>query len=296
MVCGMMGNSFSLQFPALAESCFQLFYKLCSNQTTSRPFLAFLQHYDMFFFSLLDNLPTSIPRHNPTPFLLQRQWLLKCIALELHVTVSRHEHWSDYVEAALLKLGFSQTAEEKSSLASGDYGSDNQYEGVEQRRSRLLELLDVIRVPIPPNPEPIPPSIGGLRTSDCKVYESSQSYQYNVRSLYILASRSLDPAGAAAICRAALRWNQINTLLAACKGAFDGWKQMVEVSLYECFDPQHEPVERYEQVLFDLLTGLLTKLTSDDRVWMVLGMLILTSCFPPVCGARSHLCLVTLNR
>jgi hypothetical protein len=54
----------------------------------------------------------QIPKNNATCFLLQRSWVLKTIALELHLTCSRADSnsfgggWSDYINDALLKLGF----------------------------------------------------------------------------------------------------------------------------------------------------------------------------------------------
>lgn len=81
---------------------------------TSRPFMFFLQHFEMFFHQLLDDLPpqvngitacalqslrvahmlwlpvsAQIPRRNSVCFLLQRSWLLRAIALELHVTAAQ---------------------------------------------------------------------------------------------------------------------------------------------------------------------------------------------------------------
>lgn len=77
------------------------------------------------------------------------------------------------------------------------------------------------------------------------MFDSAHSFQYNVKELYILAVQANLPAKQAEeLCRNALKWNSINSLLAACQNAFEGWKQTVEVCLFSCFDPQVRSLPR----------------------------------------------------
>jgi len=285
---------FGHQFPVLAEACFELFYKLCEDTLTSIPFLTFLQlHHDMFFCSILDSLP-----HMPLSgsnnsyvacFLLQRGWVLKAIALELHLTSRRADNWKDYIQQALLKLGFLRSSEEEKQLTNANRAissplrsaamyvtspsvtSSSSDVPVEQRRMKLLELLNALACPLPTEPKPMPHTINGVKTDQFKVFDTPYTFTYNIHAIRAILARTCDRVKLAEICGDALEWNIITRVLSACHEAFQGWKQTVEVCLYECFDPTRDP-ERYEMVLFQILSGLLQKLsTEDSAVWRCLG-------------------------
>jgi len=267
---------FSAQYPSLAEACYQLFHALTIHRVTSKPFLKFVQlHHELFFLNTVDMLsrhaaPLLNPRQVPTS-LMQHAWLLKAVAAELRISSADVQSWNDYVRNSLTRLGFIHVPEEvKLNLAGPSMD-------VEQRGMKVLELLQFIDVAsrfMPADPPTLPDTIQGTPTSEFKRLNGPHSFTYDIKGLYSFASQTLPPDEVHQLCSDALQWNQMSALEVACRDAFQGWSQCVEVSLdvYIDIQDQFEESDTSFAVLFELLKALLNRLNvRENRVWSMLS-------------------------
>ncbi|KAI9011964.1 nucleoporin Nup186/Nup192/Nup205 [Phycomyces nitens] len=96
--------------PLLAEKCHQLIYQLCSKKTTSEPVMRYLRTRENYFYEQFKAMPSNLISYQTTPVhmlpgrvvypdrgeisidffslrsqLLRRAWILRSVALELHV-------------------------------------------------------------------------------------------------------------------------------------------------------------------------------------------------------------------
>ncbi|PWA94300.1 Nucleoporin Nup186/Nup192/Nup205 [Artemisia annua] len=137
---------------SLHEFGFQLLYELCSDPLTSGPTIDLLSTRKyQFFVKHLDDIGVApLPRRNSTQplrisSLHQRAWLLKLLALELHVgnvTLSNHREVCHSIVAHLFGQGGTEyDSEHNILLQSSPEDAANRAIG----RCKVLELLEIMQ-------------------------------------------------------------------------------------------------------------------------------------------------------
>ena len=288
--------SFSQQFPALAETIFELFYFMASNKHTSSPFLNFLNtepSYEFLFFELLENLPiiNTIEFNNQMNedeeeqvaqlkvlYLLQRAHIMKSLALVLYKMARRfnnnnnvNEHGNmemdSFREEALQRLGFLNNDDDISTIS-----TYQQKYNTKSDRVHIFKLLDAIVTELPTKPKRnIPKEIQGISTKRLKINQD----KYDVKHIYKLACD--DPMiidkEAYDIARAFLTLNNISLIKKSAAKAFDGWKQIVSVCVYSSLPPYLQNLDQdyYQSFCFQMAKKLLLLLCDMNPLWQSLG-------------------------
>ncbi|GJT14683.1 nuclear pore complex protein NUP205 isoform X1, partial [Tanacetum coccineum] len=137
---------------SLHEFGFQLLYELCSDPLTSGPTIDLLSTKKyQFFVKHLDDIGVApLPKRNSTQplrisSLHQRAWLLKLLALELHVgnaTLSNHREVCHSIVAHLFRQGGTEyDSEHNILLQSSPEDAANRALG----RCKVLELLEIMQ-------------------------------------------------------------------------------------------------------------------------------------------------------
>ncbi|KAF5788332.1 putative nucleoporin [Helianthus annuus] len=137
----------------LHEFGFQLLYELCSDPLTSGPTIDLLSTKKyQFFVKHLDNIGVApLPKRNNTQplrisSLHQRAWLLKLLALELHisnVTLSSHREVCHSIIGHLFGQGEAEYYNENNLLLLQSSPEDTANRAIS--RSKVLELLEIIQ-------------------------------------------------------------------------------------------------------------------------------------------------------
>ncbi|KAJ3332895.1 hypothetical protein HDU76_012695 [Blyttiomyces sp. JEL0837] len=142
--------------PKLSEKCFQLIYHLCSEISTSAVTMRYLRTNEDFFYRQLESMPSQLPSTRPSlgngpqsgmsvdlglepkiaaTQIHQRAWLLKLIALELHMTALAGQR--SHVQKLLDLLFVNNTATR--GQADSDY---QQRSGFDQPLTKMLDILN----------------------------------------------------------------------------------------------------------------------------------------------------------
>ncbi|KAM0018026.1 putative nucleoporin [Helianthus debilis subsp. tardiflorus] len=137
----------------LHEFGFQLLYELCSDPLTSGPTIDLLSTKKyQFFVKHLDNIGVApLPKRNNTQplrisSLHQRAWLLKLLALELHisnVTLSSHREVCHSIIGHLFGQGEAEYYNDNNLLLLQSSPEDAANRAIS--RSKVLELLEIIQ-------------------------------------------------------------------------------------------------------------------------------------------------------
>ncbi|KAJ0515388.1 putative nucleoporin [Helianthus annuus] len=137
----------------LHEFGFQLLYELCSDPLTSGPTIDLLSTKKyQFFVKHLDNIGVApLPKRNNTQplrisSLHQRAWLLKLLALELHisnVTLSSHREVCHSIIGHLFGQGEAEYYNDNNLLLLQSSPEDTANRAIS--RSKVLELLEIIQ-------------------------------------------------------------------------------------------------------------------------------------------------------
>jgi nuclear pore complex protein Nup205 len=287
--------------PQLAEKCQELIYRLCSEAETTAPTMRYLRTAEAFFYRHLRALPFrfedglegddgTFTRMDNSSFrgnfvnlvsqLYQRSWVMRTSALELRVACDTNQRRE---AIRLLSLLFSSTDNGRS--AHDDdfmYSLTKTRDGhLTQPRMKILELLD---------------SLDFTWDDDVKVQELERHYfaditvdacvekdehgvdVINIRKicslLWIRKShlekdnvissplhRTAVHAEMWSILDNCLARNHVRELEAGRRGAFEAWRELVEISLGPGFD--FLKVEQRESMLYGVLEAILFKLQRD---------------------------------
>eukprot|EP00466_Bigelowiella_natans_P016196 jgi/Bigna1/88394/estExt_fgenesh1_pg.C_310128 len=291
---------FSVSAAGLAEACFELFYRLYKHPRTSKSFASYLrnktaytdsveggeeeqtEHGTPVLFKLLRELEEvwgggamrggSSSGHTPSS-LLQYSWLLKTIAIDIFSTRKRGNQWSDDAHDTLCRLGFWHSEDRKSSLLSSENNNNNathtNNNGYQQSQMQMLELLDRLCIRFP-TLKPLPE---GFSTGSLRRQISPRMFVYDIPQLKAVLLSSGNPQSSANILGIALEWNRQVHRLRACEEAVEGWRQLAEVALKEGAKTQqgHSDALKYDSALYDLLNGVLQKLSVGAQMWGSLG-------------------------
>lgn len=284
--------SFPVNEAHLCEMYYHVLYELSANKYTYEALLAFLRRFENFYSIQLATLPSiespSLAAYGRAPatsanlqileqwdtkahLLLQRSWLLKVLALELHVNAVERRRPSHRLLDELLQVN------DSFSSAGGLQGNEQQNDVFHSfsrtrrapqkpSRMKIIELLDDIMVPLPKAPQVALPfedldlahfqrfSAEGLPLFDMDLLKEvlsermSRLQRENMTSAENLAkyreaiNQTLEMAA---------EQNVFSALFSAKLQLFDAWKQIVEVMLLRYFDSVPQ------QCLYDLLEVLL---------------------------------------
>jgi hypothetical protein len=220
--------------PHFSEKCYQLIYKLCSDSRTSKLVMNYLQRRDFFSQHI-----SRDQKANSLHSLYQKSYILKIVALQIF-TGTLHEIHRPGVQEIILLL-----FRKKSSRISK-----------EQYRAQMLEILDSVEIPKPP-PFDIPFPIEEFldkKTGQCniKLLHKALIEKYNPEKHKQEINKALEQA---------LDLNKFYSIHKAVESSFDGWKQVIEISLSKCYDMLDKDTK--ERVLFDLANSLLYKLSTE---------------------------------
>lgn len=125
---------------------------------------------------------------------------------------------------------------------------------VEQHRAVMIDLLDQLDLVARAQPVVALPQLSKSQLETVTFKNDLGMTLYKVDTLGQLIKN--DDKGI----DSAIRWNTYFNRYAALVKVFQGWKQLVEITLAKCFDLISQP----EHVLRDLLMSLCFKITSQD--------------------------------
>eukprot|EP01135_Chromosphaera_perkinsii_P004553 Nk52_evm23s288 gene=Nk52_evmTU23s288 len=276
--------------PRLAEFCYEIIYRLCASPVTSGPVMKFLRNSHNFFYLHLKYLPCSgnlIANNNPESFRIVNclGWLLKTIALELHITVQAGHRVNS---KKLLDLLFGVDTytkahsdfDERKSMDFRTLSPENKHQGLDQPRIKVLELLDTVDLGRtdfqPPSLDELPKDL----LSECQWRcERTNVLFYDIQKLHSFLCGhigSRDPTSQAKfqeeirrVLGIVVQWNVCQDVYHARFMFFGAWQQIVEVVMKEGFALIDSNAR--ENVLYELLQALLPKAVSEGTDMIFAG-------------------------
>lgn len=267
----LQSEAFTTNHPQLAEQCYELVYLLSADKRVSSPTLTYLYRID-FLCKQLQSKDKSLMTPKKldgcvVSHLNQWAYLLKSVALEIFTSTSMDIHKHRGSIQAILEVLFSSNkfGEDEADFM---YGSD----ALEQHRTQMLELLDAIDLSVTFTPER-PKTALPISPEDCLETTHKNIPYYNIealRSMLIQASKDeetrlslygSEPAREIrSVMSCAIQWNSFYQKYAALRNAFEGWKQVVEITMSQCYEMLESDTR--ERVLYEIMTSLLLKLSS----------------------------------
>jgi nuclear pore complex protein Nup205 len=270
-----------LSHPKLSELCYQLLYQICADQSTSSPTMRFLRTAEDFFYRQLQAMPTdslagpvgtSIDQVANSAHLHQRAWLMKLIALELHITSITGQR--SYAQR-LLDLLYLYTDVDKSRF-NGPPGEP----GFDQPLTKMLEILNSLDFEKRIDGRQFAldvPTFQDLDTQNFILIDSYGHSMYDIRSIHlalIQQQKSLEKQGSfsspadrgriqleiAGILNELLERNKAIEHLGARVHIIHSWCEVMKTTLAQSFALL--PAESREDRLFEMLAAILPKINS----------------------------------
>ncbi|KAJ3285498.1 hypothetical protein HK104_009455 [Borealophlyctis nickersoniae] len=290
--------------PSLSERCYELVYLLCADINTSAPTMRYLRTRD-FFYRQLKSMPAtgeedividSEVRRNAVILarLHQRAWLMKTIALELHMTTlsKQRSHTAKLVDLLFVTPLQPTTATDEwgnMETEGEDYGRGRSGKvQFEQPLTKMLEMLNSMSFA-----EIFESKIDLSRTVfhnqqlslDTFLRTNERGVQtYDLRGvcgqlLAILkskeASGSVSMSGSHGsakeqmkhILQGILEQNFNQELFVSRLHCVEAWSQICQITLAECFSLL--PADSREPLLFGLLEALLPKISAPTTSMLI---------------------------
>ncbi|KAI9495748.1 nucleoporin Nup186/Nup192/Nup205 [Zychaea mexicana] len=289
--------------PVLAEKCYKLIYLLCAKVSTSSVTMRYLQDKDDFFYNHLRALPARFESYSDayspvfpgnmactdnTVFeadffvvlsqLHQRAWLLKTIALELHVLAGSGQKSN---VRRILDVLYGTARINNNNDGTMDVDNELMFNSrrFEQPLVKMLEIVSSLDFGWEDSLKTIKdeelqffagfdPSVFIIENErDCAVYDIRAVYQIlrqdqaNKRQAGMLANDEDNIAlekEMGRILEALVADNHKREIANGKVHCLRAWKQVVQVTLSECFD--NFPFETREKIIYDLLSALLPKM------------------------------------
>eukprot|EP00940_MAST-03C_sp_MAST-3C-sp2_P001330 g1330.t1 len=277
VICDALSNvAAALSMPLLAEGCYQLLFELCRRRDTSPTTARFLRFWKgrNFFVDQLSQLPVlsaaaaELSTRNVAASCALSNicaWIMKSAALEIHLAIRSSPPRLHLAEQLL-----SQMFRYRNLARGDDTNDETRSADREQMRMGVFEVLDKMSsVQTYPT---LPPEIrrivrgNGSKFVEERTYGGHKFGRLNIvaihRELSLSGAIQLGPKKIHAMLSAALRWNQIEQLVAAQQHMLHAWKQLVVVSFSEGF-PALEDARRCRpqvELLCQLIETALTKI------------------------------------
>jgi len=287
--------------PILAEKCYQIMYRLCASEATSQPTTRYLRTREDFFYLQFKALPSKFVDRASGPVspfqgtlkssdgtqsevdffnlkaqLHLRTWLLKAIAIELHLTTSAGQ--KSYASRLVHLLYGTNPIPNDMDVDMIDYGN------FQQPLAKMLEIFSSLDFTWT---SPTTEKASGFKAQYYRGFyaekfrhENDQGCPlYDIRAAYTHLRSELDrqiQAGTITsvsesalvedeiqrILEVLIAQNQSREIAFARYHCLRAWKQVVHLTLTECLDLV--PSDARERILLDFITALLPKLTSDS--------------------------------
>jgi hypothetical protein len=287
--------------PILAEKCYQIMYRLCASEATSQPTTRYLRTREDFFYLQFKALPSKLVRRMSGPvspfhgtltssdgttseidffnlkaLLHLRTWLLKSIAIELHLTTSAGQ--KSYASRLINLLYATNPIPDDMDVDMADYAS------FQQPLAKMLEIFSSLDFTWT---SPITEKANGFKAQYYRGFyaekfqhETDQGCPlYDIRAAYTHLRSELDrqiQAGTInSVNESALVEDEIQRILEvliaqnhtreiafARYHCLRAWKQVVHLTLTECLDLV--PADAREHILLDFVSALLPKLTNES--------------------------------
>ncbi|KAK2179080.1 hypothetical protein NP493_515g00009 [Ridgeia piscesae] len=277
------GPSCLYQTPRLAQLTYHMIYKLCANPDASSPTLRYLRTAQDFLYRQLQHIPFQLPDSaernsvNENVVLSQQSWLLKTVAIELHITsVNRQRSHTQRLLNLLLEssTGLSQKVLLTDGTFDVDYPQyDNDYTLFDsttipslgfsaggQGRRKLLGVLDSIDFVqnYPPSMELkfFKQSAMEQVIASCEQRDETGIQLCNVKLLYQEIQ---------SICGNVVERNSFRESIFCKRQAFEAWRQLVEIILTACPEDLLHGESR-QNMLFEILQDLLLKVSKEDAI------------------------------
>ncbi|KAI9314314.1 nucleoporin Nup186/Nup192/Nup205 [Dichotomocladium elegans] len=305
--------------PILAEKCYQLVYRLCAKESTSASTMRYLRDKVNFFYNHLRAMPARLETYSQltTPMfpgnlvaadgvttrmdffalrsqLHQRAWLLKSIALELHLMAGTQQKSSI---KNLLELLYGNPETLGNDMGGEGMNMDREennifyFGGHSRFQQPLVKMLEVVssleftwidelthgsalgELKYFNGFKPEHYQVENVR--DCIVYDIRSIYQVlreeqgRRQSMGLIADEQQrieieDEMGRI------LQWlmaeNHKREITQGKLHCLRAWKQIVQVTLSECFDLF--PLETREKIIYGLLSTLLPKMKNTSGINM----------------------------
>lgn len=298
--------------PVLAEKCYKLIYQLCAKESTSDITMRYLRSKEDFFYHQFRALSPSIESYpqvaepiipgtvccaDDTQFTMdfialraqlhQRAWMLKTIALELHVLAASQSK-SDIRKLLSLLYGYNEAEDE---AASGKMEVDSAERNIfslggnrfQQPLTKVRELINSLEfkwvdaMAIDHGPLLY---FDGFYAEPFKVPGQYGCDVYDIRSIYCVLrndEKAKQDAGiAVSDAERAKLEDEMGRILTALMAAnhhreiahgkhqcLRAWKQVVQVTLTECFGLFSFEVR--ERITLDLLSTVLPKMIHGEN-------------------------------
>lgn len=296
-----------VKHPTLAERCFHLIYKLCADVHTSSPTMRYLRYREDFFYGQFKAMPVRLDHYGSGSSgsiitsdgvrstvdyasllaqLHQRAWLMKTVALELHLTTNggQRSHTQRLLELMFSNANISQPTDDEDSEMDGKDSDMTNVFGKSRFQQPLMKMLEILN------------SLNfawkdSFSQEDIELYYfASLNLEnhlqvnergcsvYDIRAIYasLLAWQnqfekqgSITSAGhrqsikleIKRILQYYIAENHNRELLHARLHCLEAWKQVVEIALAKCFDLL--PTDTRESILYDLISALLPKINDE---------------------------------
>ncbi|KAJ3161417.1 hypothetical protein HDU86_007199 [Geranomyces michiganensis] len=289
--------------PRLAERCYRLVYQMCVDATLSASTMLHLRNQEDFFYEQIRAMPVGRAEEAEEADgaisgilarLLQRTWLMKAVALELHITIAARQTWHTQRLIDLLYVHIPTPAgvSSRGGYAAGvdgrmidgdDWACSSQRTRGEQEfevpLTKIMEILSTMNfdelhrggheklaVALFPdvNFEEFRPQGGPL-------YDLAAIHQYLISDARSASKVNANRNGPDApgeraaddvkrVLDALLATNQDREIGAARWQCAQAWAQIVQVTLNGGFTLL--PGESREGIVFDILAALLHKMTT----------------------------------
>ncbi|OWF55575.1 nuclear pore complex protein Nup205-like [Mizuhopecten yessoensis] len=291
-----VGPSCLHETPQLAELCYKLIFKLCSNKDTSAPTLRYLRTSRDFLYRQLHHLPYTAHSY-AQPVASHQAWLLKTVAVELRMT-SLNRQRSHTQRLMRLLLDDNQDDQSKGMNAGGvddtdtlfdrfgdtsmymsTYSQNKQLRGKQTRR-KLLCLLDAVdftqQYPTPMSLEFFEPAMiekviqstetvgehGVVCSNINQLHQILTNELNNVQGTVMAAQRHRIVEEVQGILRNVVARNEVRVNLKVKQQSFDAWRHVAEILLTSCPEDLL-PRDARQAILFELLQDLLQKVGDE---------------------------------
>ncbi|TPX65975.1 hypothetical protein SpCBS45565_g04779 [Spizellomyces sp. 'palustris'] len=293
--------------PRLAERCYRLIYHLCADSFTSASTMRYLRNTEDYFYRQLQAMPvdkveisedSDIENSILLATLLQRAWLMKSVALELHVTTGAQQRSHAqklvnvlYVEPMQTTASQQPEDEDDMDLADEDYDgmgpSSNYPTSFEQPLTKIMEILNSMSFH-DTDAQSLSVSLPTRILEMINLEDFRRDGIYDIRAVHhhlVAISEKSDPKGEALgetrrILSDLLRSNFGQEIGSARCHCAQAWGQMVQVTLTRCFSLI--PADVREGKLFEILSTLLPKMNYSPTA-------------PSIAEGMSTVVLVLLN-
>ncbi|KAI9095265.1 nucleoporin Nup186/Nup192/Nup205 [Phlyctochytrium arcticum] len=257
--------------PRLAERCYHLLYVLCSDPLTSQSTMRYLRKHEDWFTRQLKAMPDSLSiesdlenedKHHAC--VMQRAWLLKLIALELHLTSMAQQRGDAERLTKILYVshpgGIAGNSDNSLLQVDSEYevNPDHYFEQPLPKILEILNSMDFDEVAIDLNIEAVA-STYGVNLEDFR-----RVGVYDIRALHehFKSFDNSQVTNVDELLRTLLQANHQHELNSARYQCAQAWAQVLQVTLANCFVLL--PSETRENLLFEILTILLPKINGDQ--------------------------------